>query len=100
MAEKKRKRDYKREYELQKQRGESGTGSDSGNAKRKRARRAKEKELGRKLGTDEVVDHKKPLKSGGSNSSSNTRVTSRKKNASHGGKIGNRKNKGKRGSQK
>jgi hypothetical protein len=74
-------------------RGETGVGSSSSDAKRHRARRAKEKQLGRKLGKDEVVDHKKPIKSGGSNGKSNTRVTSRSKNASDGGKIGNRKGK-------
>lgn len=39
------------------------------------------------------VDHKKPIKSGGSNKSSNLRASSVKSNRSDGGKIGNRKGK-------
>lgn len=88
-------RDYKREYQLQKRRGESGTGSDSGNAKRHRARRKYESENG-KLPSNKELDHKKPLKDGGSNSESNTRVRDKSANRSHGGKIGNSKAKGRR----
>lgn len=95
-AKKKRVRDYDRERELAIRRGETGNGSDSGDARRHRARRKKEKELGRKLDSDEVVDHKTPIKDGGSDSSSNLRVRRLKSNASHGGKIGNNKEKGKK----
>lgn len=89
-------RDYKRERQLAIRRGETGVGSKSGDATRHRARRKKEKQLGRKLSPNEVVDHKTPLKSGGSNGNGNLRVASLSSNASHGGKIGNRKGKGKR----
>lgn len=80
----------KRERATAKKRGETGVGSNSSDAKRHRLRREVEKKKGRKLGKDEVVDHKKPLAKGGSNTTSNARVTSRKKNASDGGKIGNK----------
>lgn len=96
MARVKRKRNYKRERELAIRRGETGVGSNSGDATRHRARRKVEKDLGRKLGPDEVVDHKTPVKSGGSNARSNLRVRRHKPNAAHGGTIGNRKEKGRR----
>jgi len=96
MARVKRKRNYKRERELAIRRGETGVGSDSGDATRHRARRKVEKDLGRELGPDEVVDHKTPVKSGGSNSRSNLRVRRLKSNAAHGGTIGNRKEKGRK----
>lgn len=67
------KRQYKQEYATAKARGEVGTGSDSGNAKRHRARRAYEKEHG-DLPSNVHVDHKKHLKSGGSNGKSNLRA--------------------------
>lgn len=41
----------------------------------------------------EHVDHKKPVKSGGSNGSKNLRVVDAKTNTSAGGKMGNRKGK-------
>ena len=91
---KRRKRDYKRERELAIRRGETGTGSKSGDATRHRARRKVEKRLGRKLGADEVVDHKTPLKDGGSNGDGNLRVRRLSPNAAAGGRIGNRKAKG------
>lgn len=87
-------RDYKRERQLAIRRGETGVGSKSGDAQRHRARRKVEKERGRKLGPDEVVDHVKRVKDGGSNSSSNLRVRSLKSNAADGGRVGNRKQKG------
>ena len=96
MARVKRKRNYKRERELAIRRGETGVGSNSGDATRHRARRKVEKDLGRKLGPDEVVDHKTPVKSGGSNSRSNLRVRRLRANAAHGGTIGNRKEKGRK----
>jgi len=91
---KRRKRNYARERELAIRRGETGVGSKSGDATRHRARRKVEKTLGRELSPDEVVDHKEPLKSGGSNGSGNLRVRRLKPNAAHGGRIGNRKAKG------
>ena len=92
----KRKRDYKRERELAIRRGETGVGSNSGDAQRHRARRKVEKRLGRQLGSDEVVDHVEPVKSGGTNGDSNLRVRRLKPNAAAGGAIGNRKEKGRK----
>lgn len=93
---KRRKRDYKRERELAIRRGETGVGSNSGDATRHRARRKVEKDIGRKLGPDEVVDHKTPVRNGGSNARSNLRVRRLRDNAAHGGRIGNRKAKGRK----
>lgn len=93
---KRRKRDYKRERELAIRRGETGVGSNSGDAQRHRARRKKEKQLGRKLRPTEVVDHEHRIKDGGSNDLSNLRVRSLSSNASDGGRVGDRKAKGKR----
>lgn len=87
-------RDYKRERQLAIRRGETGVGSKSGDAQRHRARRKVQKRLGRKLGPDEVVDHIKRVKDGGSNGDSNLRVRSLKSNAADGGRVGNRKAKG------
>lgn len=84
------KRDYKQERKTAKKRGETGVGSKSKDATRHRARRALEKKLGKKLSPNQHVDHKKSLKSGGSNSTSNLRVRSAKSNCSAGGKSGNR----------
>lgn len=97
MAKVKRKkgRDYKRERELAIRRGETGVGSKSGDAQRHRARRIVEKEVG-DLPSDQVVDHKKRVKDGGSNDRSNLRVRSLSSNAADGGRVGNRKAKGKK----
>ena len=82
-------RDYKQERKTAKKRGETGVGSKSKDATRHRARLKKEKQLGRKLSTDEHVDHK----NGMSNSTSNLRVRSAKANTSAGGKKGNKEGK-------
>ncbi|MGL5016417.1 MAG: HNH endonuclease signature motif containing protein [Bacteroidales bacterium] len=95
MAEK--PRDYKRERKLAIKRGETGVGSKSGDATRHRARRKVENRVGRKLSPDEHVDHKKPLKSGGSNAPDNLAIKPSSKNLSHGGKIGNKAGKAKGG---
>ena len=79
-------RNYQQERRTAKKRGETGVGSKSKDATRHRARRKVEKRLGRKLGTNEHVDHK----SGMSNKSSNLRVRSAKSNTSAGGKKGNK----------
>ena len=81
-------RDYKQERKTAKKRGETGAGSKSGDATRHRARREVEKKRGSKLPTNVHVDHKKPLKDGGSNSSSNLRTRSASSNMSAGGKSG------------
>lgn len=98
MAKVKRKkgRDYKRERELAIKRGETGVGSKSGDAQRHRARRKVEKKLGRDLPSDQVVDHIKRVKDGGSNDSSNLRVRSLSSNAADGGRVGDASKKGKR----
>lgn len=98
MAKVKRKkgRDYKRERVLAIKRGETGAGSDSGDATRHRARRKVEKRLGRKLPPDQVVDHKKRLRDGGSNDDSNLRVRDLSSNAADGGRVGDASKKGKR----
>lgn len=93
---KRKKRDYKRERELAIRRGETGVGSKSGDATRHRARRKVEKRIGRSLGSTEVVDHKKRLRDGGSNTDGNLRVRSLKDNAADGGRVGNSKEKGKK----
>ena len=87
------KRDYKQERKTAKKRGETGVGSKSGDATRHRARRAAIKAGKLKEGSSKVVDHKKRLKSGGSNSLSNLRTTSRSSNASDGGKVGSKRGK-------
>lgn len=87
-------RDYDRERELAIRRGETGKGSKSGDATRHRARRKVQKRLGRKLKPDEVVDHIKRLKDGGSNDAGNLRVRGLSDNAADGGRAGNARQKG------
>lgn len=80
------KRDYKKERAKYHSRPEQM----ANNAKRKRARRALERE-GRVHPFDgKEVDHKKPLKRGGSNASGNLRVRSRSSNRSVSKTSGNR----------
>lgn len=89
-------RDYKQERKTAKRRGETGKGSKSGDATRHRARRAYEKKNGDTPAGYEI-DHKRPIKSGGSNSESNLRRRKVSDNRSAGGKIGNRKGKARGG---
>jgi hypothetical protein len=84
------KRDYKQENKTAKRRKETGAGSKSGDATRHRARR-KVAKTAKVAGKD--VDHRKSLKSGGTNAKSNLRTRSRKANRSAGGKIGSRRGK-------
>lgn len=86
-------RDYKQERKTAKKRGETGIGSKSGDATRHRARRKVVKAKGAAAVAGKDVDHKKSLKSGGSNGKSNLRVRTVKSNRSAGGKAGNRKGK-------
>lgn len=72
------KRDYAQERKTAKKRGETGVGSKSGDAQRHRARRKYEAKHG-DLPTSVEVDHKKKIKSGGTNSDGNLRP--RKKSA-------------------
>lgn len=74
------KRNYAQEAATAKKRGEQGTGSNSGSAKRHRARRKMLKAGKVKPGQD--VDHKKPIKQGGSNHAGNLRASSPSSNRS------------------
>lgn len=74
------KRNYKQEYK---------TTHSSAKAKKQRAARNKARAMkGSPSGKD--VDHKTPLKNGGSNSKKNLQVKSVKSNRSAGGKMGNK----------
>jgi len=78
-------RNYKREYEKY----HSSTEQKKKRAMRNKARRRAEKAGKVRKGDGKDVDHRKPLRSGGSNSSSNTRVRSKSANrADNGGKGG------------
>lgn len=92
-VKKRKNRDYDQERKTAIARGETGVGSKSGDATRHRARLKKEKVIGRTLKTDEHVDHKTPVKSGGGNGDGNLRVVKKIKNSSDGGKIGSKKGK-------
>lgn len=72
-----RKRNYKREYA----RDHASPSQIANRAKRNKARADAVKAGRVKKGDGKVVDHKTPLRKGGSNKPSNTRVTTRKKNA-------------------
>ena len=74
------KRDYKQEQKTASKRGE-----DKDRAMRNRARRHAEKAGKVKKGDGKDVDHKVPLRAGGSTKDSNTRVRSRKANRSDNG---------------
>ncbi len=91
---KRKKRNYNRERELAIRRGETGVGSDSGDAQRHRARRKVEKRIGKKLAPDQVVDHIKRVRDGGTNDGDNLRVRSLSSNAADGGRVGDAKAKG------
>lgn len=60
---------------------------------RNKARRKLEAEGRVSKGDGKEVNHKRPLSSGGTNSSKNLQVTSRKKNRQDGAKIANRRKK-------
>ncbi len=82
-------RDYKQERETAKKRGETGNGKASGDNVRHKARRKVIKASGPiPAGVD--VDHKKPLRSGGSNSQSNLRKRASGANKAAGGRSGSR----------
>jgi len=86
------KRDIAQERHTAIKRGETSVGSKSKDATRHRARRAYEKAHG-DLPSNVDVDHKRSLKSGGSNSVSNLRARSQKDNRSDGGSKGDRSGK-------
>ena len=89
----KKKRNYPQERRTANARGETGVGSKSGDATRHRARRKLIKATGKKLSTKQHVDHKKPIKQGGSNGTGNLRVRTASSNYRAGGKIGNKSGK-------
>lgn len=64
-------------------------------AARNKARREAEKDGRVKKDDGKDVDHKEPLRSGGSTHKSNTRVRSKSANRADNGKTGGRKKKGK-----
>ncbi len=64
-----------------------GVGSKSGDAQRHRARRIVEKRDGKAAVRGKDVGHKRAIKSGGSNASSNLRVETVSGNRSAGGKV-------------
>ena len=90
-------RDYKQERKTAKKRGETGVGSKSGDATRHRARNKLVKDGRVSKGDGKQVDHKKTIKSGGSNAKSNLRVRNASSNMSAGGKAGNKKGKARGG---
>jgi hypothetical protein len=65
-------------------------------AARNKARREAEKDGRVKKGDGKEVDHKKPLRNGGSNAKSNTRVVSKKANRKRNGSYTGMKRKGAR----
>ena len=80
-------RDYKSEYESYHSKPEQ----KRNRAKRNTARRQAEKDGRVTKGDGKDIDHKKPLRSGGSNDKSNTRVVSKSSNRSRNGGKGGRK---------
>ena len=66
-------------------------------AARNKARREAVRDGRAKKGDGKDVDHKKPLKNGGSTAKSNTRVVSAKSNRSAGGKMGDKAGKARGG---
>ena len=86
----KAKRDYAQERKTAIARGETGVGSKSGDAQRHRARRIVEKRDGKAAIKGKDVGHKRAIKSGGSNASSNLRVETVSGNRSAGGRSGDR----------
>lgn len=71
-------RNYKREYKNYHSKPEQ----KKNRAKRNAARRKMTKKLGKSAVRGKDIDHKKPLRKGGSNKMSNLRVMSKRKNRS------------------
>ena len=82
----KRKRNYKKEY----QQYHASAEQKKNRAARNTARRRAERKGQVSKGDGKDIDHKKPLRSGGSNSASNTRVRSRSANRADNGGTGGR----------
>ena len=86
-VKKKAKRNYKKEYANYHSKPEQ----KKNRAKRNKARADAIKDGRARKGDGKDVDHKKPLRSGGSNSKKNTRVVSKSSNRSRNGGKGGRK---------
>lgn len=93
MSEHTGKRDYAQERRTAIARGETGVGSKSGDAQRHRARRIAAKKFGKDAIKGKDIDHKRTIKSGGTNSEGNLRIRTVKENRSDGGKSGSRSGK-------
>ena len=81
-----KKRNYRKEYDNY----QSSSTQKKNRAARNKARAAAVKRGSAKKGDGKDIGHIKSLKSGGSKSTSNTKVQSRSSNRSHGGRIGNK----------
>lgn len=77
----KRKRDYRKEYDSYHGTPEQKKKRAQRNSARSAVQKARKTAGKKPLSRDQVVDHKKPIRKGGTNAKSNTRVVSRKKNA-------------------
>lgn len=88
-----RKRNYRKEYDNY----HSSPTQKKNRAARNKARAAAIRNGSAKKGDGKDVGHIKSLKSGGSKSTSNTKVQSRSSNRSHGGRIGNKAGKARGG---
>jgi hypothetical protein len=82
------KRNLKQERKTAIARGETSVGPTSKDAMRHKARRKVINKLGASAVAGKDVDHKKALKSGGSNDLSNLKVRDASSNRSAGGKAG------------
>lgn len=80
---------YKRDY-AEERRAHLANGGLEIDRKRAKAQREAKKSGKRTTGDGKDAGHKKPLKSGGSSSSSNLKAQDRKSNRSAGGKSGSR----------
>lgn len=77
------------DYQAAVKRGDENAGAKSKSNQTAKAKRAHEKSTGKKVPKGKDLGHKRSLKSGGGNSSSNTHVENRSTNRSKGGKAGN-----------
>lgn len=76
-----KKRDYDKEYNEYHGKPEQVKKRAQRNAARAKTQAARKKAGKKPLTSDQVVDHKTPIRKGGKNTSGNTRVVSRANNA-------------------
>ena len=74
-------RDYKKEYAEYQGKPAQIKKRAQRNAARAEVQKSRKKAGAKPLTKDQVVDHKTPIRKGGTNATSNTKVTSRSKNA-------------------